>query len=361
VPSSSLIFVLVVAIWAAYLLQHWIRRRDHLSTARSVDRFSEAMRVLERRKPLPESPLAAPEPRSYAVSPARPSRATVTVKRAVAQRPAAPAATRTARATEAPKVRVRGRMARLLSGLTRRRLHGASFVLCLLAVVGSAVLVPVIGLTWWAAGGSGVLLVLDLVWLRHAAAVRRRRSRQEHAARTAHRVRERRVAEASGRRAHQPSPATAQPRRPATILSPANATAARADRHVDTVYDPDAPAVGVEQPAAAAAGPADEPQDRSGDWQPVPVPPPTYTLKARAERPASAPAEVTPTPEPFDRAAADEPSDADGGTGTTGMPTGADGDAPHQGGEAPYGRDLPFDGLALDEELEELPAVYAAG
>ena len=40
---SSLIFVLVVAIWAVYLLQYWIKRRDHLSTVRSVDRFSAAI------------------------------------------------------------------------------------------------------------------------------------------------------------------------------------------------------------------------------------------------------------------------------------------------------------------------------
>jgi hypothetical protein len=360
VPSSSLIFVLIVAIWAAYLLQHWIRRRDHLSTARSVDRFSEAMRVLERRKPLPESPLAAPEPRSYAVSPARPSRAEVTVKRAAAPRSTSSGAPVTAHVTEAPKVRVRGPLARLLSGLTHRRLRGASFVLCLLSVVASIALVPVIGLTWWAAAASGTLLALDLIWLRHAAAVRGRRARQEHAARTASRVRERRLAEAATRGSHQPRRAAAGTHGQTTARSAADVAATSADRHVDTVYDPDAPVVEIDplletaEPSASA-----EPQGRPGDWQPVPVPPPTYTLKARAERPVSAPAEVTPAPEPFDRTAVDQASDA--ANGTDGMATGAEGDAPHQGGEAPYGRDLPFDGLALDEELEELPAVYAAG
>ena len=52
-PLSSLIFVVILAVWAVYLVQHWVRRRDHLATARSVDRFSEAMRVLERRRALP--------------------------------------------------------------------------------------------------------------------------------------------------------------------------------------------------------------------------------------------------------------------------------------------------------------------
>ena len=78
VPSpSSLIFLVIVAIWAAYLLQHWIRRREALATARSVDRFSEAMRVLERHRPILAHDLR-PEPlerlASNAVTAASPSR-----------------------------------------------------------------------------------------------------------------------------------------------------------------------------------------------------------------------------------------------------------------------------------------------
>src|SRR4051794_10576860 len=59
VQPSSLIFLVIVVIWVAYLIQHWVRRREHLATARSVDKFSEAMRVLERRSPLPTTMLAA--------------------------------------------------------------------------------------------------------------------------------------------------------------------------------------------------------------------------------------------------------------------------------------------------------------
>ncbi|MBK8867191.1 MAG: hypothetical protein IPN45_03770 [Actinomycetales bacterium] len=33
---SSLIFVAVVGIWAAFLVQHWVRRREDLATARSA-------------------------------------------------------------------------------------------------------------------------------------------------------------------------------------------------------------------------------------------------------------------------------------------------------------------------------------
>ena len=46
VPVSSLIFVVIVAIWAAYLVQHWARRREDAAATRSVDGFTEAMRVL---------------------------------------------------------------------------------------------------------------------------------------------------------------------------------------------------------------------------------------------------------------------------------------------------------------------------
>ena len=51
VQPSSLIFLVIIAIWAAYFVQHWVRRREHLATVRSVDQFTESMRVLERRSP----------------------------------------------------------------------------------------------------------------------------------------------------------------------------------------------------------------------------------------------------------------------------------------------------------------------
>ncbi len=81
---SSLIFLVLLGVWAAYFVQYWVRRRDHVSTARSVEQFSEAMRVLERRDPLPRTDLSEQAPRSYAVHPARASRPQVLVKRAVA-------------------------------------------------------------------------------------------------------------------------------------------------------------------------------------------------------------------------------------------------------------------------------------
>ncbi|GAA4397208.1 hypothetical protein GCM10023168_01940 [Fodinibacter luteus] len=87
---SSLIFIVLLGIWAAYFAQYWVRRRDHLATARSVEQFTEAMRVLERRDALPATDLSEPAPRSYAVHPARSARPQVLVKRAVAAEPTGP-------------------------------------------------------------------------------------------------------------------------------------------------------------------------------------------------------------------------------------------------------------------------------
>jgi hypothetical protein len=63
VQVGSLIFVVIVATWAAYLLQHWIRRREDAAAGESVERFSEAMRVLEKRTtPAMDGPTARVRP-----------------------------------------------------------------------------------------------------------------------------------------------------------------------------------------------------------------------------------------------------------------------------------------------------------
>src|SRR6476661_7763294 len=101
VPVSSLVFVVIVAIWAAYLVQHWARRREDAAATRSMEDFSEAMRVLEKRPALPVTDLSTPRPHSYAVKPAGGARATVDVKRAVpagAPRPSSPLVARRAQA-----------------------------------------------------------------------------------------------------------------------------------------------------------------------------------------------------------------------------------------------------------------------
>ncbi|MGL5867373.1 MAG: hypothetical protein ACRCYX_16135, partial [Dermatophilaceae bacterium] len=70
---SNLVFLVLVGVWAVYFFLYWVRRRDHIATARSVEQFSGAMRVLERRDPHLEPELAATLPRSPAVHPPRPA------------------------------------------------------------------------------------------------------------------------------------------------------------------------------------------------------------------------------------------------------------------------------------------------
>ena len=256
---SSLIFLVLIAIWAAYLLQHWVRRREHLATARSVDRFSDAMRVLERRSALPEFDLSAPRPRSYAISPARPSRPEVVVKRAHSVRPDAP----TAPAAAVSDAAVRPtRVFHFLAGVSARRVRGLSLLasLSLLLVVSPLAALSV--LPWWSIPGVVAALLADVAWLRRVAVSERVTRRTDSQARgsaagTAH--------PGARRSAHFEDESEPEP-----VVVPAVAAAAEI-------------AESIESPAEA---------DLSG-WAPVPVPPPTYTLKAKAVNPVAVSVEAT--------------------------------------------------------------------
>jgi hypothetical protein len=252
VQPSSLVFLVIIAIWAAYLLQHWVRRREHLATARSVDRFSDAMRVLERRTPLPEFDVSAQRPRSYAVSPARPSRPEVVVKRAQSLTPNIP--TR-------PEAAVRStRFFHTLAGVSARRGRGLSLLLSLFLMGVVSTLAVILVLPWWSVLVAVGVLVADVAWLRHVA-VSERAIRQAKA-----------LARGSA----------ASPARPAS----------------ESFAEPGVVTSGV----GAAA-------DLSG-WAPVPVPPPTYTLKAKAVRPVPEP-ELEPVAAAVTEPAPVQPSSLD--------------------------------------------------
>jgi membrane protein implicated in regulation of membrane protease activity len=262
VQPSGLIFLVIIAIWATYLLQHWVRRREHLATARSVDRFSDAMRVLERRIPLPQLDLSAPQPRSYSVSPARPSRPEVVVKRAKSPMPQV--------STHPPAAVRPTRIFHALAGMSARRVRGLSLLASLSVMVVVSLLAAFSVLPWWSAPVAFALLAADLAWLRHAAASERATRRAEAAVRRA---------KAAVRRTAIPARSTTRPgARPA----------ARSSFQPEPVVA--APLAGVAEVAGPTESSAEA--DLSG-WSPVPVPPPTYTLKAKAERPEPVPAAVT--------------------------------------------------------------------
>lgn len=75
-----MIFLVIIGLWAAYLVPHWLRRCEQLSASRSADRFSAAMRVLARRSEAPPEERRAVS-RSYVLMPPGESVRGVVVKR----------------------------------------------------------------------------------------------------------------------------------------------------------------------------------------------------------------------------------------------------------------------------------------
>jgi hypothetical protein len=257
VQPSSLIFLVIVAIWVAYLIQHWVRRREHLATAPSVDKFSEAMRVLERRNPLPTTVLAEAAATPGATAPARDSRPEVVVKHASVgsplrarhrgENPLPPA-------HPVPLIELVPH--RTAAQVALRRVRGVLFLAALAAVPVTLVLSVAHVLKWLSVVIALAVLVGSVVWLRVSAI-------QEQQARKAQRLQKRRLEEGRAR--------VSTTARPTRVV--AGATANREDAHT--------PSVAAETP---------------GGWKPVPVPPPTYTLKEPAYRPEPAPESDGPVP-----------------------------------------------------------------
>jgi hypothetical protein len=255
VQPSSLIFLVIVAIWVAYLVQHWVRRREHLATARSVDKFSEAMRVLERRNPLPTTALAEATASAGDGGAGPDSRPEVVVKHTSVSSPLRARRGEHPLPPAHPVPLVELAPHRSAGEVAMRRVRGLLFLAALVAVPVTFGLAVANILKWLSVGIAVAALVGSVVWLRVSAI-------QEQKARKAQRLQKRRLEEARGRVA-----ATARPTRAAT----GQATADPA--HMRT--------------------PAEE---TPGGWKPVPVPPPTYTLKDPAYRPEPAADSDRPVP-----------------------------------------------------------------
>ncbi len=310
VQPGNLVFLIIVAIWAVYLVQHWIRRREHVATARSVDRFSEAMRVLERRTPLPRTGLAASHPPSYAVrsSFARPA---LVVKRAPAVSESVTASSPlsrsplSARRTGSSPVRHPKRSSR---ELMVRRIRAVAFLVTLAAIPVTFVLAVAHVLLWISVAIAIAAFVVVVAGLR--AAMKRDLS-------------VRRAARAAARRRYAPpsspdwgenasSRARSYPNPGRVVVSESGT---RASSEPEETATGEAVAGSVDSPAfVARARDTGEAYDvtayvaRPGEpsttpWSPVPVPPPTYTLKDSAVRPArptEQPAEVSQVPVPIE-------------------------------------------------------------
>ncbi len=303
---SSLIFVAVIGIWAAFLVQHWVRRREDLATARSLDRFSEAMRVLQR------SPVvAAPTPRpSLAIREATEGHDAPLSRWPVGSAPASPLIARSSQRASAPvdahsdplaaaPVSRPGALRRPMSrsvprrsvprrAMMIRRAWALLGLLALVAVPVAWVLALTDVLARWVPLLPIAALVLAVGALRMAA-VRERTSRHTGAqlararsasASTQARPRARVPHSATAARAAAEAVATPIPEMPDTQGIP--------DEHERV--SPSAPQIVPARPAVVAfAGfgvdPATVELSHAGlgmPWSPVAVPPPTYTLKDKA-------------------------------------------------------------------------------
>ena len=313
---SSLIFVLLLGVWAAYFVNYLVRRRDHLSTARSVDQFSSAMRVLDRRdSAAPSTPVAAEPagPRAYAVHPARSASAGSPV---VTERVAPGAASRPVRS-----VRPQISPSRRVRGITLLAVAAAlliSLPLALFSVLAAwAPLVPLAALgasVAWVRSGVRAQASLTRAHRRHQAELARLRTTAPVTVPAARR----------GATATRPAP-TATTATAADVATGATASAPVEPAVPAVVASVEAPAVEpaavvapvaaaplATQPAAEVMVPILDEDDMPLTWDPVPVPRPTYTMKAMAPRAEVEPAEVTPTPAPVERQSESESPVYDG-------------------------------------------------
>ncbi|MCG7430540.1 hypothetical protein [Dermacoccus nishinomiyaensis] len=333
--ASSLIFFVIIAVWAAYMLKHWVRRREDLATARTVDRFSEAMRMLERRTPIQADVSArADEPSRTILRPQ------VSVKGASRVTPGAPegdAHASTAERAEVPTTRVPARLQGAAQGLARVPAALESPKVKLFALLGSFgffVVTALLALLTLVPAWLPLLGLLAtagvVVWLRRSAI----------AARTAT------AASTTVRPVGVSAPArAASPARSSATVGATRVAVEAADTAVPMTKrsplvaqlperDVDAePAVDVEPDVDAVARAQAEVFDAAA-WAPVDVPRPTYTMKAKAEREPVEPAATVDEVDTRPLAARYENTPVE---------------------------DLPFDGMALDEDYEELPQVYRAG
>ncbi|MGH3463405.1 MAG: divisome protein SepX/GlpR [Kribbellaceae bacterium] len=229
--TTGLIYVAIVAAWAAYLVPMWLRRHDEMSRLRSMERYSSAMRVLSRQ--------ADGERPKYVVR-----------RGDEPPRVIAPAAKRSAAQLRARRVAAMRRR-RVLSVLT--------LSLASVGALAAFAMLPV-----WTPAIPGALIVLFVV-------LARMQVRKQAAQRVQTVGRSRKATRLDVAYAYGPATPAASPA--------ASSTAATAASAASAAEAPDAePTVEV-----TASAPAEDPA-AEGLWDPVPVTLPTYVFKEKAPR-----------------------------------------------------------------------------
>lgn len=245
---SALIFVALAVAWAVYLVPKALKYHEEDSAHRSIDGFSDRLRVLARREAVSASAAElVPEGR-------KPSTATVSEPEAPAEpevaydeEPAAPTP-----APRAPRPPLARRLAARRAAERRRRVFNVLVLLNL--VVAGLGIGKVIALAWIA--GPAALLVMWLVACRLMV-------RRERAARAAANRRRRRTLADEA-------------------IAEEDAGSGGSDEPVEVVSELDADDNTDEIPVVTAALLEEEPV--VDGWTPVPVPLPTYVAKAPAGR-----------------------------------------------------------------------------
>jgi hypothetical protein len=267
VQPSSLVFLVVIGVWAAYFVQYWVRRREHLATVRSVDQFSESMRILEREA---KEEGAAPGARPHLL----------------ARRVAAAESKVTESEIADSEVAGSGRN----GGGSQRR--GASRRVCGLGLL-AALLTLVVVASLAALGMVPVIAVAApvLALVAAFAMLRRAATRDRAARRTVRGVRPMRVGVEAVVLVEAPAavPVTAP------VAKVVDQAPSRPELFDVQSFEPAPPAAAapVHEPVLeVVAVPLVGEDDIPLTWDPRPVPRPTYTMKSRVTRPAPTAADL---------------------------------------------------------------------
>ncbi len=258
---SALIFVALAVAWAVYLVPKALKHHDDVVRSRSVDRFSQTMRVLARREPVSRRSAR------LVVTPGRASAPPVVVTKASsasvgsesAPAPASvPAVETSLDASALPPVRTPAQRRAAANRAARRRRRVLVALLGALAAVGVLSIAGLLGPAYL--GVPGGLLVAWLV---------------------ACRLMVRRETGLAGPLARIPAVPLeddgAETEVPAADEADEADEADMPDATDDAVEGPQTEEVPVVQPEVAAEAPA-------AGWDPVPVTLPTYVTKPAAER-----------------------------------------------------------------------------
>ncbi|MGZ4490870.1 MAG: divisome protein SepX/GlpR [Nocardioidaceae bacterium] len=256
---SGIIFVVLAVAWAGYLIPKALKHHDEVARTRSVDRFSNAMRVLARREPVNRRDAR------LVVTPAR----SQDNPRVVApSRPAAPASTparSTRSAQPAQPVRTPARRAAARAAARRRRRILSFLLLCdlVVGVLSSVALVP----RWSAAVPAG-LTVLYLVLCRTQV---RHENQSSWDRELAEAIDGEEPAETGARRAARVD---------APYGTPVGVTAARNDQGFEE-FSPNEETLTIPAVLDVVAVPT---VDGGSLWDPLPMTLPTYVSKPKAKR-----------------------------------------------------------------------------